>query len=200
MSSSGPGGARELRRDNHAVYVRHHPALEVAAAAALARAPATAPSARPRHPLVPERGLGAAARPGQPPGDSGPAQRHHRVDVGVPEPREQERRRRQQRRGAARQPDALPRRRRRRRGGGGARRPGAGAQAGHLEAPRRRAAQALVVPPRPVRLDAVARLRHEAGHVPRWCRSDGHDGMWCRGERRVGVKHAAGALAGGWFI
>jgi hypothetical protein len=192
--------------------VRHHTSLEVGGAAAPpARAPA--PPARQRHPPVPQPGLGAAARPGQrgagPHGAAGPAQRHHGVDVRVAEPREQEPRRRQQRRGAARHPAGLPRRRRRRRGGSGSRccPAAAGTQAGHPEAPRRRA-QAQVAPPRPVRLDAVARLRHEAGHGLRavqggrtrdrqllarrwWCR---RTGLWTGAARR-GV-----GGAGGWMV
>ncbi|KAG2617360.1 hypothetical protein PVAP13_3NG180296 [Panicum virgatum] len=173
INPSGSGGAWQLRRDDHAVYMRHHPALEVPAPRAATALPRLA--ARPRHTLAPQPGLLAAPRPGQrrARAHGAPAQRHHRVHVRVPEQREQERGRRQHDRGAdqrrARRP-GLPRRRAR---GGGARRrlrrrrPAAAAatpaQAGHPEAPRRRA-QALVVPPRPVRLDAVARPGHDAGH------------------------------------
>nr|TKW25748.1 hypothetical protein SEVIR_3G138800v2 [Setaria viridis] len=163
---SGSAGAGQLRRDDHAVYVRHHPALEVAAA------PLPPRLARPGHPLPPQPCLRAAPRPRQrrARAHGAPAQRHHRVHVRVPEPREQERWRRQHYRGAEPRRSGRPglprrraRRRRRRRRLRRRRRPAAGAQAGHPEAPRRRA-EALVVPPRPVRLDAVARLGHEAGH------------------------------------
>jgi hypothetical protein len=130
------GGTGQLRRDNRVIYVLHHAALEVAA------------PARPRPPRQQPGLRRAAPRPGQ---------RQHRVDVRVPEPREQARRRhcgaqQERRRPAEPLPRLLlllllP----------------AAAEAGHSEAP--------VVPPPPVRLHAAARLRHEAGH--------GHGDSFC---------------------
>jgi hypothetical protein len=76
------GSTGQLRRDNRVIYVRHHAALEVAAPSRPCR----------RHPPRQQPGLRREApRPGQRRAGTASGQRHHRVDVRVPEPREQAR-------------------------------------------------------------------------------------------------------------
>lgn len=151
------GGAGKLRRDDHVVDVLHHPPLEVAAAPCrrargtrLSSSPAAASVAaqlrdrdldsarRLRRPAPASR---RRTRPGSSPSAAAATAAPRAPPPGVP----------------GRQAPAPD--------GGVLRAPraaSAAAEARHAEVPRRRRAEAPVVPPRPVHLDAAPRLRHEA--------------------------------------